>query len=109
MQNDKLELPGGSYSVSDIPNYFEYIITKNETMTDNPPKTIYVNKIENRTTFKIKTGYYLKLLTPKLIKSLGIFKIKIGNDKNCENLRYYKSLKQCWSTVTLSTMIINMV
>ena len=88
-----MELPGGSYSVSDIPNYFEYIITKNETMTDNPPKTIYVNKIENRTTFKIKTGYYLKLLTPKLIKSLGIFKIKIGNDKNCENLRYYKSLK----------------
>ena len=26
---------------------------------------IYINKIENRITFKIKTGYYLELLRPE--------------------------------------------
>ena len=39
------------YSVSDIQHYFDYIIKKHETVTDNPPIRIYVNKIENRTTF----------------------------------------------------------
>ena len=32
---------------------------------------MYVNKIENRITFEIKTGYYLELLTPKIMKLLG--------------------------------------
>ena len=32
---------------------------------------IYVNKIENRITFKIKTGYYLELSTPKTEKLCG--------------------------------------
>ena len=36
---------------------------KHETVTDNPSIMIYVNKIENRTIFKIKTGYFLELLT----------------------------------------------
>ena len=54
---DKFELPNVSYSVSDIQDYFEYI-RKHETLTDNPPITIFVNKIENRITFKIKTGYW---------------------------------------------------
>ena len=31
-------------------------------MTDNPPIRIYVNKIEHRITFRIKTGYYLETL-----------------------------------------------
>ena len=30
------ELPDGSYSVSDIQDYPEYIIKKHETVTDNP-------------------------------------------------------------------------
>ena len=29
---------------------------------------IYANNIENRITFKVKTGYYLKLLTPETMK-----------------------------------------
>ena len=57
--NEKFELPDGSYSVSDIQDYFEYIIKKHETVTDNPSTTIYVNKIENRITFNIRAGYYL--------------------------------------------------
>ena len=42
---DKFEIPDGSYSVSDIQDYFEYIIKKNETLTDIPRIRIYVNKI----------------------------------------------------------------
>ena len=47
---------------------------------------ICVNKIENRTTFKIKVGYYLELLTPKIIKLLGSTKNEITKDKNSENV-----------------------
>ena len=55
-------------SVSNIQGYFEYIIKKHETFTDNPLIKIYVNITENRITFKIKRGYYLKLLISKTIK-----------------------------------------
>ena len=39
-------------------------------MTDNPPTRICVNKIENRITFRIKTGYYIQLLMPETMKFL---------------------------------------
>ena len=45
---------------------------------------IYVNKIENRITFKIKTGNYIELLTHETMKLLGSAKNKIT--KNGENL-----------------------
>ena len=47
---------------------------------------IYVNKIENRITFKIKTGYCLELLTPETIKLLGSTENKIIKDKNGKNV-----------------------
>ena len=43
--DEEFELLDGSYSVSDIPDHFEYIIKQYETVTDNPPIRIYVNKI----------------------------------------------------------------
>ena len=49
--------------------------------TDNPLR-IYVNKIENRITFRIKTGYYLELLTPETMKIFASTKGKITKDKN---------------------------
>ena len=52
--NDEFNLPGGSYSVSDIQDYFEYIIKKHETIADDPPVQIYVNRIKNRIVFKVK-------------------------------------------------------
>ena len=61
MWNGKFELPVGPYFVSDIQHYLKYIIKKHETVTDNLPIRIYVNKIKNRIIFKIKTGYYLEL------------------------------------------------
>ena len=84
--NDKFELPDGSYPVSDIQDYFEYISIKHEENTDKPSVQIYVNKIENRVTFKIKDGYTLELLTPETMKLLGSTKNKITKDKNGENV-----------------------
>ena len=49
---------------------------------------IYVNKIENRITFKIKTGYYLGLLMPETMKLLGGIKSKINKDKNGKNVSH---------------------
>ena len=40
-----------------------------------------MNKIENRITFKIETGYYLELLMPETMKLLGITKNKINKEK----------------------------
>ena len=44
--NDTFDLPDGSYSISDIQDYFEFIIKKQETFTENPPVQIYPNKIK---------------------------------------------------------------
>ena len=44
----------------------------------NPPLRIYVNKTENRITFKTKTGYYLEILRPETMKLLGNAKSKIN-------------------------------
>ena len=57
-RHEEFELPDASYSVSYVQNYFEYIIKKHETIRDNTSIMIFVNKIENRITFKIKTEYY---------------------------------------------------
>ena len=84
--NEEFELPDGSYSASDIPDYFKYILKKHETVTDNPSIRIYVNKIEKRITFKIKTGYYLELLTLESIKLLGSTNSKITKDQSSENV-----------------------
>ena len=43
-------------------------------------------KIENRITFKIKTGYYQNLLTPEMMIVLGSIKNKITKDENSENM-----------------------
>ena len=69
--SDEFELPDGSYSTSDIQDYFEYILKKHSKSVDDPPIKIIVNKNENRITFKIENGYYLELLTPETMKLLG--------------------------------------
>ena len=84
--NDKFELPDGSYFVSDIQDYFEYVFKKHGENTDKSSVEIYVNKTENRVIFKIKDGYSLELLTPETIKVLGSTKKKITKDKNDENV-----------------------
>ena len=84
--NDKFELPDGSYSVSNIQDYFKYILKKYGQNTDKLSVQIYVNKIENRVTLKIKNGYSLKLLTPETMKLLGSTENEITKDKDGENV-----------------------
>ena len=84
--NDKFELPDGSYSVSNIQDYFEYILKKHGENTNNQSVRIYVNKTENGITFRIKNGYSLELLTPETMKLLGSTENKIAKDKNGENV-----------------------
>ena len=79
--SEEFKLPDGSYSISDIQDYFEYILKKHSENVDNPSIRIYVNKIENRITFKIKNGYYLELLTPEIMKLLGSTESKITKNK----------------------------
>ena len=81
--SNEFELPDGSYSISDIQNYFEYILKKHSESVDNPSIKIYVNKIENRVTFKIKTGK--QLLTAETQKLLGSNESKITRNKNGED------------------------
>ena len=68
--SDEFELPDVSYSISDIQDYFEYILKKHSESVDDPPLEIFVSKNENRITFNIKNRYYLKLLTRRTMKLL---------------------------------------
>ena len=74
----------GSYSIADIQNYFEYIIKKHETFTGNTPVLICVNRIKNRTIFKIKSGYKLELLSKETMQLLGSSGNTIDSDKDGE-------------------------
>ena len=58
---DEFELPDGSYSVSDIQHYIQYILKKHETLSDNPPIHIYINRSNNSLLVKIKDRYKLEL------------------------------------------------
>ena len=91
--NDAFDLPDGSYSIADIQDYFEFIIKKHETLTENPPIQIYPNKIKNRIVFKIKTGYKLELLTLETMKLLGSTKKDVDSDKNSENIPKLESVE----------------
>ena len=88
--NDKFELPDSLYSVSDIQDYFEYILEKHREYINEPSVQIYVNKIENRIIFKIKYGDSLELLTPETMKLLGNTENKITKDKNAEKVPHLK-------------------
>ena len=59
----------------------EFIIKKHETLIENPPVQIYLNRTKNRIIFKIKTGYKLELLTPETMKLLGSIKKDVDKDK----------------------------
>ena len=90
---DKFELPDGSYSVSNIQVYFDYILKKHGEDIDKPSVQVYVNKIENRVIFKIKNGYSLELLTPETLKLPGSTKNKITKDKNGENVPHLEIIE----------------
>ena len=65
---------------------YQNILKKHGEKIDKTSGKIYVSKIENRITFKIKNGCSLELLTPETIKLLGSTENKITKDKNGENV-----------------------
>ena len=89
--NETFDLRDGSYSIDHIQDYFEFIIEKRETLTDNSPVQVYANKIKNRIVFKKKTGFKLELLTPETMKLLGSTKKVVVKDENSENVLKLKS------------------
>ena len=91
--NDTFDLPDGSYFIADIQYYFESIVKKHETVTENPAVQIYQNKIKNRAVFEMKTGCKLELLTPETMKLLGNGKktlTKIKKEKMNQNWNLLK-------------------
>ena len=92
--NKQFTSPDGSYSVSDIKDYFEYILKKRgkkindkkNNDNDKPSVEIYINNVGNRITFKIKDGYSLELLTKETMKLLGNTENKMTKDANGENV-----------------------
>ena len=71
--NKTFELLDGSYSLSDIQDYHEYVIKKHRTVTDNPP-------------IKIKKICYIQILTPETMKLLGSTRNKLTDDENGEKV-----------------------
>ena len=50
--NNEFDLPSGSYSISGIQDYFEFIIKNHEALTENRPIQIYPNKSETELLLK---------------------------------------------------------
>ena len=62
----------GGYEISQIQNYFlDEVIKKHESnfkSNEQSPIFIYANRILNKVTFRIKTGYKLELLTNETMR-----------------------------------------
>ena len=88
-----IDLPDGSYSIANIQDYFEFIIKKHKTLTENPPVQIYANKIQNRIVFKVKTGHKLELLSSETMKLLGTTSKGVDQNKDWEDIPKLESVK----------------
>ena len=75
--NDEFDLPDGSYSIAYIQDYFEFIIKRHKTLTENHPVHIYLNKIKKQNCFQSKNRIQARII---------IF-------RNDETIREYK--KRC--------------
>ena len=87
--NDEFEFSDGSYSASDIKDYFECIIKKPDELPNNLPVHIYINRINNVLAFKIKDGYKLELQIPetmKLFRTLSKINRQYKQGKNVTRL-----------------------
>ena len=84
--NETFNLPDGSYNISEIQDYIEYIIKKHETIGETVPILNYANTINSRIVFKIKSRYKLELLSKETMKLLGSTKDIIDSDNNSENV-----------------------
>ena len=58
--SEEFELPDGSYSVSDIQDYFEYILKKHSESVDNPSIRMYKIELKIELHLKLKADIILK-------------------------------------------------
>ena len=106
--NDIFDLPDGSYPISDIQDYFQFIIKKHKTLIENPPIQIYRNEIKNRIVFRIKTGYKLEMLTSETTRLLGSTKKDVDSDKKIVKMHQNQNLLKLFQYIKIqSKMIIN--
>ena len=96
-------MPDSSYSIADIQDYFEFIIKKRETLTENTSVQIYPNKIKNGIVFKIKTRYKSELLSLETMKLLGNTKKDVDRDKDGEDVPKLESVE----VVSLHCNLVN--
>ena len=94
---DKKGMKNLSYHINQILYQIFLVLSisskKHQTVTDNYPIRINVNKIENRITFKIKADYYLELSTRETLKLFGIGKNEIAKDENVEDKTHSENSK----------------
>ena len=76
----------GQLGLKNLKHLMDGLIKNHEAFTDNPPIRTYVNKIENRIIFRTNTGYYLKHVTSKTMKSIESSKSKKLRDQNDETV-----------------------
>ena len=107
--NDRFEWLDGAYSVSNIQDYFEYILKSHGESINKPSIKIYVNEIENRITFKIKNGDSLELSTAETMELLGRTENKINEDKNGENVPQLENTEVCFTEITRLFQINHLV
>ena len=79
-------MPDGSYNISEIQDYIEYIIKKHEVVGEYVPILIYANTINTRIVFKIKSECKLELLQKEIMNLLGSTSSIIDADKNSEKV-----------------------
>ena len=83
----------GLYIMPDIQNCFHYVIKKHETVIDNPPIRIYVNKIEAGLHLKSKQHFIWNFKNLKKMKLLESNKSKITKSKNAEYVPHLEITK----------------
>ena len=89
--------PGGSYEISQLQTYFlDEVIIKHESnvkSNEQSPILIYANRILNRVSFRIKTGYKLELLTNETMRLLrdGMVK-RMVNGENVPKLEIVRKV-----------------
>ena len=86
-------MPDGSYSISNIQDYFQFIIKKHETLAENLPIQIYPNRIKNRIVFKVKIDYKLELVSSETMELLGSAEKDVDRDKDGEDVPKLELLK----------------
>ena len=70
----------------------DYIIKNHGRTIQNLQIQIFIDSIENRIIFKIKSGYYLKLLTPETLQLSRLMKMK--NRSKCK-WKKHTSIRYC--------------